>query len=79
MSATKAYYEQFFQEEHHTDDTYEDFLRMQREHQDSVEHQRLQSEEENLEKINPIEIDWRNQAQEFLAVNKTPIVRELPF
>lgn len=63
MSATKNYYDPFLDEQHHTDDTYEDFLRMQKEHQQSVEFDLLQEEE----KINLIPINWELQAKEFLS------------
>jgi len=86
MSATKAYYEQFFQEEHHDfvdESSYEDFLRMEREHQQQELNLLEMSVEEHDEEIivqrSPkTQINWEEKANEFLAGSKTPI-RDLPF
>lgn len=79
MSATKNYFEQVFQEEHMTDDTYEDFMRMQREHQIQEELNLVEHDEEILIQHSPkSQINWEEQANGFLAGSKAPI-SDLPF
>ena len=83
MSATKEYFEQFFQEEHNdfvTDDSYQDYLRMQREHEQAAELEKIHDEpdEEILIQRGPKMIfDWNKQANDFL--NKSEITNDLPF
>lgn len=82
MSATKEYFSQLFEEQHHdfvTDDTYQDFLRMQREHQIQTELSEVDeelSEQHEGAKLNQ-SADWRKQENIFFS--KTPAINDLPF
>lgn len=75
MSAIKNSNQAFFEEEHLdfvTDDKYNDFLQMQKEHMDEeliLQHEGSQTN-----------INWEKQANEFLASSKAPVFNDdLPF
>lgn len=77
MSATKQLLEEAHQQEFFTDDSYEDFLSMQREHLNGIEFEKI-NEELLDQKNTKIEIDWTKQSADFLSQSKTNI-NDLPF
>jgi hypothetical protein len=77
MSATKEYFSQFFEQQHHDfiTDTYEDFLRMQQEHEKTTIDDELVEQHEGA-KANR-EINWTVQENNFFS--KSPSTNDLPF
>jgi hypothetical protein len=74
MSATKQLLDEFHQE-FFTDDSYQDYLNMQKEHVQGLELEKINEELE--EQRNPkIQIDWSKQSHEFFSQNKN---NDLPF